>query len=195
MGKKFDAKMALTRRYFPHRENVDGFYVCKLKKTAVTPVSKTDDSGSSASAKSGSKSARSASSAASTDDDEVYDKTPIVDENGNAADFEGGAFASFEDPEDTERIARAERNRIRRKGLNPKGVLNKPKKSKSEAAPKTSEDVPPTKEEETKTVASKKSTNEGKGEKKTVIKAKDEKKAEAKPKAEKKEKKAKKASK
>jgi ribosomal RNA methyltransferase Nop2 len=185
MGKKFDAKMALTRRYFPHRENVDGFYVCKLKKTAVTPVSKTDDSASSAPAKSGSKSARSASSAASTDDDEVYDKTPIVDENGDAADFEGGAFASFEDPEDTERIARAERNRIRRKGLNPKGVLNKPKKSKPEAAPKTSESVPPTKEEENKTAASKKSTNEGKGEKKT----------EAKGKSEKKDKRAKKASK
>ncbi|KAJ5318174.1 hypothetical protein PENANT_c052G06100 [Penicillium antarcticum] len=209
MGKKFDAKMALTRRYFPHRENVDGFYVCKLKKTAVTPVSKTDDSVSSAPAKSGSKSPR-ASSAASTDD-EVYDKTPILDENGDAADFEGGAFASFEDPEDTERIARAERNRIRRKGLNPKGVLNKPKKSKSEAAPKTSDSVPPTKEEENKTAASKKSTNEGKGEKKTVVKgkedkkpatkskeepkAKEEKKTEAKPKAEKKEKKAKKANK
>jgi ribosomal RNA methyltransferase Nop2 len=185
MGKKFDAKMALTRRYFPHRENVDGFYVCKLKKTAVTAVSKTDDSASSAPAKSGSKSARNASSAASTDDDEVYDKTPIVDENGDAADFEGGAFASFEDPEDTERIARAERNRIRRKGLNPKGVLNKPKKSKSEAAPKTSESVPPTKEEENKTAVSKKSTNEGKGEKKTVVKEK----------GEKKDKKAKKASK
>jgi ribosomal RNA methyltransferase Nop2 len=185
MGKKFDAKMALTRRYFPHRENVDGFYVCKLKKTAVTPVSKTDGSASSAPAKSGSKSARSASSAASTDDDEVYDKTPIVDENGHAADFDGGAFASFEDPEDTERIARAERNRIRRKGLNPKGVLNKPKKSKPEATPKTSESAPPTKEEENKTAASKKSTNEGKGEKKT----------EAKGKSEKKDKKAKKASK
>ena len=205
MGKKFDAKMALTRRYFPHRENVDGFYVCKLKKTAVTPVSKTDDSASSAPAKSGSKSARSAASAASTDDDEVYDKTPIVDENGDAADFEGGAFASFEDPEDTERIARAERNRIRRKGLNPKGVLNKPKKSNSEAAPKTSESVPPTKEEENKTAVSKKSTNEGKGEKKTVVKgkedkkpvtkSKEEKKTEAKEKGEKKDKKPKKASK
>ncbi|KAJ6070961.1 hypothetical protein N7467_012280 [Penicillium canescens] len=201
MGKKFDAKMALTRRYFPHRENVDGFYVCKLKKTAVTPISKTDDSASSAPAKSGSKSARSAASAASTDDDEVYDKTPIVDENGDAADFEGGAFASFEDPEDTERIARAERNRIRRKGLNPKGVLNKPKKSNSEAAPKTSESVPPTKEEENKTAASKKSTNEGKGEKKTVVKGKEDEKPVTKSKegpkekGEKKDKKAKKASK
>ncbi|KAI5283678.1 rRNA (cytosine-C5-)-methyltransferase nop2, partial [Ascosphaera acerosa] len=40
MGKKFDDKMNLTRRYFPHRENVDGFFVCKLKKFGPTPVEK-----------------------------------------------------------------------------------------------------------------------------------------------------------
>ena len=47
--------------------------------------------------------------------------------------LEGGAFGPFEaDEEDQERIARAERNRLRRKGLNPKGVLNKPKKTKTD---------------------------------------------------------------
>lgn len=166
MGKTFDPKMALTRRYFPHRENVDGFYVCKLKKTAVTPVVKSDDTEPRSK---GSKKSRSVSSAASTDDESI-DRTPIVDENGHAADFEGGAFSSFEDPEDVERIARAERNRLRRKGLNPKGVLNKPKKSKVEVSEKTTETVTPSQEEEAKTVASKKSTNEPKGEKKTVVK-------------------------
>ncbi|KAJ5146570.1 Nop2p [Penicillium bovifimosum] len=209
MGKTFDAKMALTRRYFPHRENVDGFFVCKLKKTAVTPVAKSGDAEPRAK---GPKKARSISSAASTDDDEI-DRTPIVDENGHAADFEGGAFSAFEDPEDAERIARAERNRLRRKGLNPKGVLNKPKKSKAEVSEKTSESVAPSQEEETKTIASKKSTNEPKGEKKTVPKEdkklvsrvkedkkpvtedKEEKKVAVKGKGEKKDKKAKKASK
>ncbi|KAG0155541.1 hypothetical protein PDIDSM_2712 [Penicillium digitatum] len=166
MGKSFDPKMALTRRYFPHRENVDGFYVCKLKKTAVTPVAKSDDSDPRSK---GPKKARSASSAASTDDESI-DKTPIVDENGHAADFEGGAFSSFEDPEDIERIARAERNRIRRKGLNPKGVLNKPKKSKVEVSAKTNETAPPKQEDETKAVASKKTSIEKEGEKKIVVK-------------------------
>ncbi|CAG8885843.1 unnamed protein product [Penicillium nalgiovense] len=200
MGKTFDPKMALTRRYFPHRENVDGFYVCKLKKTAVTPVAKSDDTEPRSK---GPKKARSTSSAASTDDESI-DKTPIVDENGHAADFEGGAFSSFEDPEDIERIARAERNRLRRKGLNPKGVLNKPKKSKVEVLEKTSETTAPSQEEETNAVASKKTTNEPKREKKTVVKEdkkpvtteKEEKKTAAKGKAEKKDKKsAKKASK
>jgi ribosomal RNA methyltransferase Nop2 len=202
MGKTFDPKMALTRRYFPHRENVDGFYVCKLKKVAVTPAAKTDDTESRSA---GRKKSRSASAASS--EDETIDRTPIVDENGHAADFEGGAFSAFEDPEDAERIARAERNRLRRKGLNPKGVLNKPKRTKAEAeaSQKTSETEAPSKEEETKTVASKKSTNEPKGEKKTVIKGKEdkksvtaekeEKKAATKAKGEKKDKKAKKATK
>ncbi|CAI7589957.1 unnamed protein product [Penicillium crustosum] len=190
MGKTFDPKMALTRRYFPHRENVDGFYVCKLKKTAVTPVAKSDDTEPRSK---GPKKSRSVSSAASTDDESI-DKTPIVDENGHAADFEGGAFSSFEDPEDVERIARAERNRLRRKGLNPKGVLNKPKKSKVEVSEKTTETVTPSQEEETKTVGSKKTVV--KEDKKPASKAKEEKKTATKGKVEKKDKKsAKKASK
>src|SRR5271156_5701597 len=46
MGKKFDARMNLTRRYFPHRENVDGFFVCKLKKMGPTPAKVTAAGGS-----------------------------------------------------------------------------------------------------------------------------------------------------
>ena len=199
MGKKFDAKMALTRRYFPHRENVDGFYVCKLKKTGPTPVAKPTDETASATDKSR---RRSSSKASSTDDadDEVYDKTPIVDENGVSVDFEGGAFGPFEDGEDdAERIARSERNRLRRKGLNPKGVLNKPKKGKDNASTETATEPASSKvgedekkekkqakeavketEKETKKKpeTAKKSLNQSKGEKKTVTGAtKSEKKA------------------
>jgi len=170
MGKKFDAKMALTRRYFPHRENVDGFYVCKLKKTGPTPVVKpTDDT---ASARDRRRPARASSQAASSDDE--IDKTPIVDEDGAAMDFEGGAFGPFEETEDADRIARAERNRLRRKGLNPKAVLNKPKKTKGEA----SKPAKPSQEQQTEAEATKKASNQGKGEKKTVAKGdKKEKKA------------------
>lgn len=164
MGKKFDAKMALTRRYFPHRENVDGFYVCKLKKTGPTPVAKPGDEAASA----GDRSTRAISQAASTDDE--VDKTPIVDEDGLAMDHEGGAFGPFEDDEDAERIARAERNRLRRKGLNPKAVLNKPKKNKGGVSPKPSGLKQSNQEQETKAEATKESSNKGKGEKKTVTK-------------------------
>ncbi|KAJ5765096.1 Nucleolar RNA methyltransferase (Nop2) [Penicillium odoratum] len=144
MGKKFDAKMALTRRYFPHRENVDGFYVCKLKKTGPTPVAKADGTTS----KDRHQKKRTSSLGASTDDDEEIDRTPIRDEEGGAfADLNGGAFGPFEADDDSERIARAERNRIRRKGLNPKGVLNKPKKAKGEPKAAT-ESTEETKEEQ-----------------------------------------------
>ncbi|PKY08634.1 NOL1/NOP2/sun family putative RNA met [Aspergillus campestris IBT 28561] len=136
-GKHFDQKMTLTRRYFPHRENVDGFFVSKFKKTGPSPTTTAPADGAAASADSKPKKASSASSAASTDDEDVIDKTPITDEDGMVPDSEGGAFGPFEDnaDDDKERILRAERNRLRRKGLNPKAVLNKPKKAKDETKP------------------------------------------------------------
>ncbi|KAL4805010.1 NOL1/NOP2/sun family-domain-containing protein [Aspergillus unguis] len=122
MGKHFDAKMTMTRRYFPHRENVDGFFVCKLKKTGPTPVQKPGEKDQSTAATS-----RTKSTTPTTSDDEVVDKTPITDDEKTS----GGGFEAFEEneEEDKERMLRAERNRLRRKGLNPKGVLNKPKKT------------------------------------------------------------------
>ncbi|KAF7171208.1 hypothetical protein CNMCM5623_003610 [Aspergillus felis] len=130
MSKKFDPKMTLTRRYFPHRENVDGFFVCKLKKTGPTPTPKAADGAPAAAADKPTKKA----------DDEVIDKTPILNEDGTTLDLEGGAFGPFEEEEDQERIARAERNRLRRKGLDPKAVLNKPKKSASEKTDATKQE-------------------------------------------------------
>ncbi|KAJ5908711.1 rRNA (cytosine-C5-)-methyltransferase nop2 [Penicillium taxi] len=183
MGKKFDAKMALTRRYFPHRENVDGFYVCKLKKTGPTPVVK---EGEKTATSTGSNSAR----RASTTEDEVIDRTPILNDDGTTVDLEGGAFESFDAEADSERMLRAERNRLRRKGLNPKGVLNKPKKNKDEA----SESTEPSQEKEEKKTEAKKieaqAEKKGKKEKKAEVEEKStEAKAEKKDKKEKKEKK------
>lgn len=174
MGKKFDAKMALTRRYFPHRENVDGFYVCKLKKTGPTPAVKPTDETSARERRP----ARASSQAASTD--EEIDKTPIGHGEEGAIDFEGGAFGPFEETEDADRIERAERNRLRRKGVNPKAV--KPKKAKGDASKKPAEPsqeepkAEATKKEEPKVEATKKeepkkSSNQAKGEKKTVTKS------------------------
>lgn len=136
MGKSFDPKMSLTRRYFPHRENVDGFFVCKLKKTAASPDAKKTATPNDATASTGDVPSKAPSS--TDDDDEPVDKTPITDEDGSMIPLEGGAFGPFEaDEEDQERIARAERNRLRRKGLNPKGVLNKPKKTKTDKSSDT----------------------------------------------------------
>ncbi|KAH8430832.1 rRNA (cytosine-C5-)-methyltransferase NOP2 [Aspergillus melleus] len=183
MGKHFDAKMPMTRRYFPHRENVDGFFVCKLKKTGPSPA---ETAASADGAATGSKTSDAKSA---TSDDETVDKTPIADEDGMVVDTEGGAFASFEDEEaDQERILRAERNRLRRKGLNPKGVLNKPKKSKPESKPESStpEEAPkptaaPSPKQDEKSKAKK--TEESTPEKKTKKPAAAAPKPESKPKA------------
>lgn len=128
MGKQFDPKMTLARRYFPHRENVDGFFVCKLKKTGPSPPSKKDTDAAPTRA------TEAPTNAAVT----AVDRTPITDEDGTTMELEGGAFGGFDEEEDAGIIARAERNRIRRKGLDPKSVLNKPKKSK-DPKPATSE--------------------------------------------------------
>ncbi|THC92521.1 hypothetical protein EYZ11_008004 [Aspergillus tanneri] len=138
MGKHFDSKMPLTRRYFPHRENVDGFFVCKLKKTGPSPAENPAANGGA------STESKPSGALSATSDEEIVDKTPIADEDDTVVDAEGGAFGPFEEDEDEGRIARAERNRLRRKGLNPKAVLNKPKKSKTE----------PTDEESTTTAPS-----------------------------------------
>ncbi|KAJ5948060.1 Nucleolar RNA methyltransferase (Nop2) [Penicillium verhagenii] len=175
MGKKFDAKMALTRRYFPHRENVDGFYVCKLKKTGPTPVAKADETTS----KDRHQKKRTSSQGASTDDDEEIDRTPIGREEEAFADLEGGAFGPFEADDDSDRIGRAERNRLRRKGLNPKGVLNKPKRVRE---PKPAESTEESKEEEQKKPEAKETES-----KKADSKKADAKKAESPKKAESKE--------
>ncbi|OKL60152.1 25S rRNA (cytosine(2870)-C(5))-methyltransferase [Talaromyces atroroseus] len=122
MGKKFDEKMSLTRRYFPHRENVDGFFVCKLKKTGPSPGASKTASGAATTTTNGAKSDKSASGAEDTDG-EIVDKTPITDDDGVAIGEE--AFGPFNDDEDAELIARGERNRLRRKGINPKAVIEK----------------------------------------------------------------------
>lgn len=108
MNKRFDDKMELTRRYFPHRENVDGFFVCKLKKTGPTPKQSELVNGTAAS----------------------QPETPIV--NGETKLTTSGTgkessavaldddFGGFDDREDAEIIQRAEKKWRKSKGLDPR---------------------------------------------------------------------------
>jgi ribosomal RNA methyltransferase Nop2 len=98
MGKSFDAKMKMTRRYYPHTYNVDGFFVSKFKKIGPSPGGAANGS----SVPNG-----------AMKDLEITDKTPIGKEE------EGSDFGGFDEEEDAELIEKAKRRALRRKGVNP----------------------------------------------------------------------------
>lgn len=92
-GKKFHPSVKLTRRYYPHTYNVDGFYVAKFRKTAPSP-----HDNSKAGAKEKEQRAR--------EEDNVE---PIINDD----------FATFDNEEDQELVERARRRSMRKKGLKP----------------------------------------------------------------------------
>lgn len=104
MGKQFDTKMKWTKRFYPHAYNVDGFFVSKFRKMGPSPGSAVKDGGASGTKKG--------------DELVVEDKTPIPTEDEG----EKKTFAAFDEEEDKEVMERARRNRLRRRGINPKAV-------------------------------------------------------------------------
>ncbi|THV50097.1 hypothetical protein BGAL_0165g00170 [Botrytis galanthina] len=96
MGKSFDKNMKMTRRYYPHAYNVDGFFVSKFKKTGPSPKSKP-----------GEKDAKEL-------DELDIDKTPIRETE------EEDAFGGWDDGEDEEYMVKARKNTLKRKGIDPK---------------------------------------------------------------------------
>ena len=105
-GKQFDEHMNWARRWYPHKENVDGFFVCKLRKIGPSPTATTSavaaTNGATAAA---SKSDKAVKSDRSADESEVP---------------EDDAFANFDDEADQEVMRREERKRLRKKGLDPR---------------------------------------------------------------------------
>ena len=105
MGKQFSPHMKMTRRYYPHTYNVDGFFVSKFRKTRPSPGKGAVDI-----------SARTNGSTKIDADAEFVDQTPIPEKEGE--DEEG--FGGFDDEADAEYIERARKSRLRRKGIDPK---------------------------------------------------------------------------
>ncbi|KAF2630271.1 NOL1/NOP2/sun family putative RNA met [Macroventuria anomochaeta] len=118
-GKIFHPSMKMTRRYYPHTYNVDGFFVSKFKKIGPTPPN----------AVGANRSANGQPSASTTGQDEYVDKTPILTEEEEEEDDFGG----FDEEEDKAYIERGQARDARRKGKDPKAD---PSKASKESKPK-----------------------------------------------------------
>jgi len=114
-GKNFHKSMSMTRRYYPHTYNVDGFFVSKFKKTGPSPVGST---------------AGVTNAVKKVDDDEEVDKRPIPETEEEAEDTFGG----WDEEEDEVYIERAKRNLMRKKGVDPKARKGDQSKRKTNGA-------------------------------------------------------------
>ncbi|KAI6779835.1 tRNA (cytosine-5-)-methyltransferase NCL1 [Emericellopsis cladophorae] len=110
-GKKFDASMNLTRRYYPHTYNVDGFFVAKFHKTGPTPPK----------APTGSRGGR------QDEDNVIIDKTPIAADEEEAAKDD---FGGWDEDEDEEIMEKGKRNAMRRRGIDPRSTSKTKKADK-----------------------------------------------------------------
>lgn len=127
-GKTFHPSLKLSRRYYPHTYNVDGFFVAKFKKTGPTPVNAVlaDRSGTAKERANGGKQQQQ-----QHEEEEVVDKTPI----GHDEEAVDDDFGGFDEDEDEKIMERAKRNAMRRRGLDPKALdKNKNKEKKDTGA-------------------------------------------------------------
>ena len=110
-GRNFDPKMKMTKRYYPHKYNVDGFFVSKFKKIGPTVLSTTVNGTTTTEGE--------AKDAVMVEED----KRPLVeDQDVNNGD---DGFGGWNEEEDEVFIERARRRRMKKKGLNPKATKSK----------------------------------------------------------------------
>lgn len=129
-GKKFHPSMKMTRRYYPHQYNVDGFFVSKFKKIGPTPAN------------------AGGANAAGHGIDKVIiengvDREPLKDEQDEAAALDN-EFGGWNEDEDKAYMERAEKSRLRKKGLNPKASKRSQQVNRDAEKSKKAETARPT---------------------------------------------------
>ncbi|KAI5962440.1 NOP2 [Candida pseudojiufengensis] len=98
-GKHFNSSIKLTRRYYPHTYNVDGFYVAKFKKIAPSPH---DIS------KAGAREKENAARAEAEEEGIIHDD-----------------FTTFDNEEDDAIMEKSKKISLRKKGINPNANKSK----------------------------------------------------------------------
>lgn len=111
MGKKFDNGMKLTRRFYPHKYNIDGFFVSKFRKigpSSPTVVKNQDDPA--------------ITEKIANEEDGIPRDGAISANKDEHQGSDNDLFGDFDDAEDEVYIERALRRHLRRKGLDPKAA-------------------------------------------------------------------------
>lgn len=134
-SKTFHKDMSLTRRYFPHRENVDGFFVCKLKKTGPLKSSSTTPTTNGTSTTTTSPSPNNPESPKMAEVNGALPGLPSTEATTATAD--PSSFSAFNSDEDKPYIEKAERKWRKARGLDPAAGKGKSKpKSNSNSTSK-----------------------------------------------------------